>query len=108
MCRTRGLPEPSRQVIRHPANGRIYLDVAWEDIGLVVEIDGGHHALALNPVDDALRANAVALQGDVVLRVPVLGLRLKPDAFMDQVAMAHLTVRGRPIAGRARPLPRPA
>ncbi len=69
--------------------GRVYLDVAWEDVGLVVEIDGGHHALALNPVDDALRQNEVTLTGDWVLRIPVLGLRLTPDAFMAQVVGRH-------------------
>jgi len=75
--------------VRKGRGGRVYLDVAWEDIGLVVEIDGGHHSLALNPVDDALRQNEVTLSGDVVLRIPVLGLRLTPDAFMAQVARAH-------------------
>lgn len=89
LCRARGLPEPSRQVVRHGPGGRVYLDVAWSDIGLVVEIDGGHHALALNPVDDALRQNEVVLGGDRVLRVPVIGLRLAPDRFLDQVVRAH-------------------
>ena len=89
MCRRAGLPPPSRQVVRTAPGGRVYLDVAWEDIGLVVEIDGGHHALALNPVDDALRQNEVTLSADMVLRIPVLGLRLTPAAFMAQVARAH-------------------
>jgi hypothetical protein len=90
LCRQVGLPPPSRQVVRTGPSGRIYLDVAWEDIGLVVEIDGGHHALALNPVDDALRQNEVTLAADMVLRIPVLGLRLTPGVFMAQVARAHL------------------
>jgi hypothetical protein len=88
-CVRAGLPRPSRQVVRRGPRGRVYLDVAWEDIGLVVEIDGGHHALALNPVDDALRQNDVALSGELVLRIPVLGLRLTPDAFLWQVVRAH-------------------
>ena len=67
----------------------MYLDVAREDVGLVLEIDGGHHALALNPVDDALRQNEVTLGNEVVLRIPVLGLRLQPGRFMDQVVRAH-------------------
>ncbi|HYN68210.1 MAG TPA: hypothetical protein VES93_15090 [Ornithinibacter sp.] len=74
MCRRAGLPPPTRQVVRTGPGGRVYLDVAWEDIGLVVEIDGGHHGLALNPVDDALRQNEVTLGADMVLRIPVLGL----------------------------------
>ena len=89
LCREAGLPEPSRQVMRHGPRGRVYLDVAWEDVGLVLEIDGGHHALALNPVDDALRQNEVTLRSEMVLRVPVLGLRLQRELFMEQVVRAH-------------------
>jgi hypothetical protein len=89
LCRERGLPEPSRQEVRRLPSGRVYLDTGWDDIALVVEIDGGHHALALNPIDDALRQNDVVLSGDRVLRIPVLGLRLMPRAFMDQVVRAH-------------------
>jgi very-short-patch-repair endonuclease len=55
----------------------------------VVEIDGGHHAAALNPVDDALRQNEVVLGESTVLRVPVLGLRLAPERFMAQIVRAH-------------------
>jgi very-short-patch-repair endonuclease len=98
LCRRAGLPRPSRQVVRTAPGGRVYLDVAWEDIGLVVEIDGGHHALALNPVDDALRQNEVTLNAEVVLRIPVLGLRLAPHAFMAQVARAHARLSRRPAA----------
>ena len=89
LCRLRGLPEPTRQVVRTVPGGRIYLDVAWEDVGLVVEVDGGHHAAALNPVDDALRQNDVVVRGATVLRIPVVGLRVAPDRFMDQVVAAH-------------------
>ncbi|HET9022517.1 MAG TPA: hypothetical protein VFN34_11580 [Ornithinibacter sp.] len=89
LARRVGLPKPTRQLVRRGVGGRVYLDVAWEAIGLVVEVDGGHHALALNPVDDALRQNEVTIGDDVVLRIPVLGLRLQPDRFMDQVVRAH-------------------
>jgi hypothetical protein len=92
-CTERGLPEPSRQVVRIVSGGRVYIDVAWEELDLVVEIDGGHHALALNPVDDALRQNGVVLSGDRVLRIPVLGLRLRRDEFLDQVVQAHEQAR---------------
>ncbi|MFC6706048.1 hypothetical protein [Flexivirga alba] len=89
MARRAGLPEPTRQAVRQGPNGRVYLDVAWDDVGLVVEIDGGHHALALNPVDDALRQNDRVVAGENVIRIPVLGLRLKPTAFMRQVRRAY-------------------
>jgi hypothetical protein len=92
MCRACGLPAPSRQAVRVLPGGRVYLDVAWEDIGLVVEVDGGHHAMALNTVDDALRQNAVVLRDERVLRIPVIGLRLVPEQFMAQVVQAHRTL----------------
>ena len=44
LCRSRGLPEPSRQVVRQTPGGRIYLDVAWDGYDLVVEIDGARTA----------------------------------------------------------------
>lgn len=87
-CRRRRLPTPTRQVLRRGPKGRIYLDVYWVDYGVHVEIDGLQHGQGLAPVDDALRQNSVALSGDVTLRVPVLGLRLTPDLFMDQVEAA--------------------
>ena len=39
-CRRRGLPKPGRQVVRRGRDGRYYLDVCWEEWGVVVEIDG--------------------------------------------------------------------
>jgi very-short-patch-repair endonuclease len=89
LCREHGLPQPSRQVVRTTPTGRVYLDVAWEDCDLVVEVDGGHHGLALNPVDDALRQNEVVISGSRVLRIPVIGLRIAADTFLDQVVRAH-------------------
>lgn len=86
LCRAYGLPLPRRQSVRTSASGRVYLDVEWD--GLVVEVDGAHHLAGLNPVDDALRANEVVLDGTPVLRLPVLGLRLQKDAFMTQVRRA--------------------
>lgn len=92
-CSRVGLPPPHRQVVRRGPRGRVYLDVAWEDVGLVVEVDGGHHALALASVDDALRQNEVAIGGELVLRIPVLALRLTPEPFMDQVVRAYDRLR---------------
>lgn len=86
--RARGWPPPSRQVLRRDAKNRYYLDLYWPEHRLVVEIDGIHHAWAENVVGDALRQNALALDGDTVLRLPLLGLRLQPDAFFDQIGRA--------------------
>ncbi|MGO4599966.1 hypothetical protein [Terrabacter sp. 2RAF25] len=88
-CRQRGLPEPSRQVVRHGARGRVYLDVRWDCCGLVVEIDGAHHREGLNVMLDNLRQNDLVLTGDRVLRIDVIGLRLEPERFLDQVEAGH-------------------
>lgn len=85
LCRARGLPCPSRQVLRQGPRGRMYLDARWDEKGLVVEIDGAHHFLGDNPTRDALRQNELALQGDMVLRVPAIALRTDPDPFFEQI-----------------------
>ena len=91
LCRDYGLPPPSRQVLRHKERGTAILDVCWDDIGLVIEIDGGHHFAALNPVLDALRQNEVVIEGEAVLRIPRLGLRIAEAEFMSQVVRAYST-----------------
>ncbi|MBL0749441.1 DUF559 domain-containing protein [Nocardioides baculatus] len=83
--RKRGLPSPTRQVLRRDKANRYYLDLYWEDYRLVVEVDGIHHAWATNVVGDALRQNSLVIDGDRVLRLPLLGLRLEPDAFFEQI-----------------------
>lgn len=97
LCRQRGLPEPSRQVVRRGPRGRVYLDVCWDQLGVVVEIEGIHHGAAATQMDDALRQNALTIAHDSVLRIPLLGLRLTPDAFMNQVDQM-LTARSRRAA----------
>lgn len=54
----------------------------------MLEIDGIQHAWVENIVADALRQNAVALQGTKVLRLPLLGLRTHPEEFFAQVESA--------------------
>lgn len=89
--RRRGVIAPARQMLRRDKRGRYYLDLYWPDLKLVVEVDGIHHAWAENVVGDALRQNALAIDGDTVIRVPLLGLRLEPEAFYGQIADAILS-----------------
>jgi very-short-patch-repair endonuclease len=89
MCRARGLPAPTRQSIRRLSSGRVYLDAAWDEIGLVVEIDGSQHQWGVAATDDQFRQNELVLRGDRVLRMTLMGLRLTPNRFMDQVCDAH-------------------
>ena len=86
--RKRGLPAPTRQALRRDKRGRYYLDLHWLEWRLVVEIDGIHHTWVENVVGDALRQNSLAIAGDTVLRLPLLGLRVCPDAFFDQIEAA--------------------
>lgn len=91
--RRRRLPVPSQQVLRRDRRGRYYLDLYWPQLGVVVEVDGIQHTWAENVVGDALRQNSLAISGDVVLRLPLLGLRLQPDDFYDQIAEALAAAR---------------
>jgi very-short-patch-repair endonuclease len=84
-CRLRDLPEPSRQVVRRGRDGRYYLDVFWDRWRVAVEVDGIHQLWAENVVRDALRHNDVTLGDCRVLRLPLLGLRVAPDAFFAQI-----------------------
>jgi very-short-patch-repair endonuclease len=87
-CRRRGLPEPSKQVLRRGRNGTYYLDLCWDAWNLVVEVDGIQHSWASQIVGDAIRQNDVTLQGSRVLRLPLLGLRVAPDEFFAQIEEA--------------------
>jgi len=86
--RRRGLPPPERQVLWRDKRGRYYLDLYWPRWRLVVEVDGIHHSWAENVVGEALRQNSIAISGDTVLRLPLLGLRLAADEFFAQIEEA--------------------
>lgn len=87
-CRERGLPEPDKQVCRRTKGGTYYLDFRWSALRVVVEVDGIQHAWVTNLVSDALRHNRLAIEGDTVLRLPVLGLRAVPEEFFGQIREA--------------------
>ena len=98
--RRRGLPEPTRQLLRKGPNGTYYLDLIWDDWGVVVEIDGIHHSWAQNVVGDALRQNDVTLKNATVLRLPLLGLRVAADEFFAQVWQALVDAGWSPPIGK--------
>lgn len=85
LLRSRGLPEPEQQVVRRTPSGSVYLDFRWGRWRVTLEIDGIQHTWAEHLVADAIRHNQVAMDGDVVLRMPVVGVRLAPALFLDQV-----------------------
>lgn len=96
--RRRGLPAPTRQSLRRDKRGRYYLDLHWPEWRLVLEIDGIHHTWVENVVGDALRQSSLAIAGDTVLRLPLLGLRVCADDFFDQVEQALRTNGWNPSA----------
>jgi very-short-patch-repair endonuclease len=99
-CRRRGLPEPTRQVVRRTHAGTYYLDLVWERWGVVVEVDGIHHTWARQVVGDALRQNALTLGDARVLRLPLLGLRVAPDDFFAQIEAALVAAGWSATPGR--------
>ncbi|MBO3100802.1 hypothetical protein [Cellulomonas fengjieae] len=98
LCRRRGLPEPDRQVVVLHPGGRAFLDVRWRRWRVTVEIDGVGHLRPDRWVEDSLRHNEIALSGDVVLRVPSLGLRIDPAPYLDAVDRALQRAGWRPDA----------
>jgi hypothetical protein len=54
----------------------------------VFEVAGIQHAWVEQIVGDGLRQNSIVLAGDLVLRLPLLGLRVCPDDFFDQIGLA--------------------
>lgn len=94
-CRRRGLPAPSRQVLRIVDGNTCYLDVCWEDIGLALEIDGSTHSEGLEVASDHLRQNAITMGGELILRMNLVGLRLHREAFLDQIVEAYRILSSR-------------
>ena len=67
-----GLPEPSRQLPRRDRHDRRrWIDAAWDDCKLAVEIDGAHHTEdPLQRWDDMERDIDLMLDGYQTLRFP--------------------------------------
>jgi hypothetical protein len=101
LCRSAGLPEPSRQSIRCDRQGRRrYLDLEWDQWRLCAEIDGRQHMEIRQWCDDLLRQNEVVIARSDVLRFPSLVVRSAGEVFVDQIARA-LLARGWTPGSRA-------
>jgi very-short-patch-repair endonuclease len=90
LCRDAGLPEPDRQVLHDRPHGRAFVDAEWTEYGLIVEIDGIHHAEAPAQIADALRQNDLTNKCSTILRIPVLALRTDPAGFLTHIRTALL------------------
>lgn len=96
LVRASGLPVPDRQVIRRRPDGRYFLDAAWEEFGLVVEVDGSHHRNADQWEADVLRQDELMIGGDRVLRLVSWWIRDRPDLVVDLLRRALLAGGWRP------------
>lgn len=86
LCRTRGLPEPSRQTLRESAQGRRYLDVEWVVYGIRLEVQGAGHARLLNVLSDDVRLMDLAAEDGAAVSVSVLSLRVDPEPLFASLA----------------------
>jgi hypothetical protein len=94
LCRDFNLPLPSRQAVRLDSKGRRrWLDVFWDEFGLVVEIDGLFHMEADQWWSDMWRGNEHAVRLEGVLRYPSFAIRDERERVAAQVADA-LRARG--------------
>ncbi|UIJ36322.1 DUF559 domain-containing protein [Allobranchiibius sp. GilTou73] len=93
LCRTHGLPLPSRQDRLQRPSGVFYTDARFAAYGVVVEIDGIQHLTVAQARQDHRKHNELQLSGDVVLRVLGAELRCDPEPFMRQLQRA-LASRG--------------
>lgn len=97
LCRSAGLPLPTRQAVRVDRHGRRrYLDLEWRPWRLAAEIDGLQHLEVLVWCDDLLRQNELVIARTNVLRFPSLVVHTQPERFVDQVRRALLAQGWRP------------
>jgi hypothetical protein len=86
VVRRHGLPEPDRQMARRDKRGRRrWIDVAWDEWKVLVEIDGAQHMEVLEYWDDMDRDNDFTIEGYRLLRFPAWAVRLHPDVVAAKI-----------------------
>jgi hypothetical protein len=92
LCRTYGLPKPTRQAVRvEPDGRRRYLDAEWllpDGRVVAVEVDGALHMSQQRWYADQLRQNEIVLGGTLVLRYPSAVVRNEPLLVAAQLGRA--------------------
>jgi len=88
LCRRSGLPTPTRQAVRSDGRGQRFLDAAFDPWKVAVEIDGAHHLDVARMWDDAVRGNALELDGYTVLRYPAYAVRREPRRIAAEIRRA--------------------
>lgn len=97
LCRRYGLPRPTRQRRRRDGSGRWrYLDIEFDEFGLVVEIDGMQHMEALSWWEDMMRNNELVVdEQKALLRFAGFALRHQAE-LIAQVLIRFFAAR-RPL-----------
>jgi hypothetical protein len=89
LCRRAGLPMPTRQASRVDRRGRRrFSDAYFEEAGVHVEIDGGHHMDVEQWWQDMRRQNDLWALGERVVRFPAWAIRHDPDTVIAQLSAA--------------------
>jgi very-short-patch-repair endonuclease len=89
LCRRFRLPMPTRQVMRRDRSGRLrFVDALFDEWRVAVEIDGVHHLEVARMWDDAVKSNALQLDGYVLLRYPAFALRTQAKQIADEIREA--------------------
>ena len=78
------LPEPTRQQILSRADRRFYLDAAWDEIGVRVEVHGIPHMHARTWDDDLLRLNEISIVGGALV-FSSYAIRHRADQVAEQL-----------------------
>lgn len=83
LCRSRGLPDPQRQALRHGPDGRRYIDAQWPRFGVRLEVQGAGHGQLLQALDDDVRLIEHSTDGTCAISVSMLTLRVDAERFLD-------------------------
>ena len=78
------LPEPTRQQILCRADRRFYLDAAWDEMGVRVEVHGIPHTHVRNWDDDLLRVNEISIVGGALV-FSSYAIRHRADQVAEQL-----------------------
>lgn len=81
--RSRGLPEPTRQVLRRRPSGKEYLDADFEEYGISLEVDGEQHDLPWMRLNDLVRDIGRMSEGRTPVRISLLAWRVDQERVLD-------------------------
>lgn len=94
LVRRAGLPRPAQNHALTVDGRRLWIDVAYPELRIAIEIDGkAYHLFAEDWANDLDRQNTLVLDGWLVLRFTARVIRERPDAVVTSVRAA-ITSRG--------------